>query len=213
MPTPPNNIASIRKRLRMTQQQLADALGVHWITVSKIERGKMRLTTEWMTKIAKVLGVGPAALLTGKALTEVPLTKEISFGRTLSEYNGDHAVYPIEAGDLDRENSEWARLSGDKWAPFYCHNDLLKLTEIPEAQYGWLTNRIATVRLAEDGREILAILDEYIGNSTFSVRHPDGTSMRRAVVSQVRLVTAHIIALPKDPNRAIGDTADAYGSI
>lgn len=52
---PSNRIAEHRDAKGMTQQQLADALNVHWQTISKLERGKMQLTADWAVKIGKAL--------------------------------------------------------------------------------------------------------------------------------------------------------------
>jgi transcriptional regulator with XRE-family HTH domain len=59
----PNRIAEQRKAKRMTQHDLAEALGVHWVTISKLERGKMKLTMEWITKISGALKVAPIELM------------------------------------------------------------------------------------------------------------------------------------------------------
>jgi DNA-binding XRE family transcriptional regulator len=58
-----NRIAQIRKARGMTQQELADQVGAHWITISKLERGIIKLTTEWMEKVANPLRVHPWELL------------------------------------------------------------------------------------------------------------------------------------------------------
>src|SRR5262245_56569499 len=58
-----NRIAEIRNTRGMTQQELADHVGAHWITISKLERGIIKLTTEWMEKLANPLGVRPWELL------------------------------------------------------------------------------------------------------------------------------------------------------
>jgi len=58
-----NNIADARHARGMTQQELGDAVGAHWITISKLERGKIKLTTEWLEKLARPLGVHPSELL------------------------------------------------------------------------------------------------------------------------------------------------------
>src|SRR5262245_16959134 len=58
-----NRIAEIRNARGMTQQELADQVGAHWITISKLERGIIKLTTEWMEKLAKPLSVRPGELL------------------------------------------------------------------------------------------------------------------------------------------------------
>jgi DNA-binding XRE family transcriptional regulator len=58
-----NRIAEVRHTRQMTQQELADAVGAHWITISKLERGRMKLTTDWLDKLAEPLGVPPRDLL------------------------------------------------------------------------------------------------------------------------------------------------------
>lgn len=55
----PNRIGELRRAANLSQQQLADLLGIHSITVSKLERGKMKLTLDWMVKIAAALDVQP----------------------------------------------------------------------------------------------------------------------------------------------------------
>ena len=54
-----NRIAKVRNARGMTQQELADQVGAHWITISKLERGIIKLTTEWMEKLARPLSVHP----------------------------------------------------------------------------------------------------------------------------------------------------------
>ena len=53
----PNSIALFRKAAKLTQQQLGDLLGVHWVTISKLERGRIKLTLDWADRIGRVLSV------------------------------------------------------------------------------------------------------------------------------------------------------------
>jgi transcriptional regulator with XRE-family HTH domain len=71
-PSPPNRIAEIRKTTGMSQQEVADAARVHWVTISKLERGHIKLTTQWMEKLAAVLGVQPADLMRSEAVARAP---------------------------------------------------------------------------------------------------------------------------------------------
>src|SRR5437667_7713739 len=61
--SPSNRIAEERKSAGMSQQDLATAVGSHWITISKLERGRMKLTTLWMEKLARALNVLPIDFL------------------------------------------------------------------------------------------------------------------------------------------------------
>lgn len=56
---PANRIAELRKDRRKTQAQVAELLDCHWITISKLERGEIALTHEWMIKLAWALGARP----------------------------------------------------------------------------------------------------------------------------------------------------------
>ena len=48
---------------RLSQQALGDRVGVSKVTISDLERGKMRLDVEYMRRIAAALDVLPADLL------------------------------------------------------------------------------------------------------------------------------------------------------
>lgn len=52
-----------REALRLTQQKLAQAIGVTFQQVQKYERGMNRISASRLTKIAEVLLVVPTALL------------------------------------------------------------------------------------------------------------------------------------------------------
>jgi len=54
---PPNRIAEWRRDRGLTQEQLADALGIHVRQVKHLENGTRRLTFEWLHRLARVLKV------------------------------------------------------------------------------------------------------------------------------------------------------------
>jgi transcriptional regulator with XRE-family HTH domain len=89
-----NRIWELRRSMRVTAQQLADAIGTTPQHIGRLEKGTRPLTVEWMQKIAGVLGVEPAALLTSDK--HVP--------------GGDEQIY--EAFLLD----SWRRLSHEERA-------------------------------------------------------------------------------------------------
>lgn len=51
------NLKTIRKRRGMTQSELAQASGIHRITIAKYEAGKVDPTLESAESIARALGV------------------------------------------------------------------------------------------------------------------------------------------------------------
>ena len=59
----PNRIRELRMKAKLSQQALGDRIGTSKVTISDLERGKMALTLDYMRRIAKVLGLGPADLI------------------------------------------------------------------------------------------------------------------------------------------------------
>jgi DNA-binding XRE family transcriptional regulator len=74
-----NRIAEARNARGMTQQELADQVGAHWITISKLERGIIKLTTEWMEKLARPLSVHPWELLANPLRIDLAETESSPF--------------------------------------------------------------------------------------------------------------------------------------
>lgn len=58
-----NRLRELRRAAGLSQQHVADAIGVSKVTISSLERGMMRLDTTYMARIAPVLGVLPVELL------------------------------------------------------------------------------------------------------------------------------------------------------
>jgi DNA-binding XRE family transcriptional regulator len=81
-----NRIAEMRNAQRMTQQELADAVGAHWITISKLERGRMKLTTDWLEKLAVPLRARPRDLL-----------PDVDFGFTFAEADRIYSARKLPA--------------------------------------------------------------------------------------------------------------------
>lgn len=59
----PNRIRELRIAAGFSQQALGDRIGVSKVTISELERGLMKLDTEYMRRLAAALDVLPADLL------------------------------------------------------------------------------------------------------------------------------------------------------
>ncbi len=53
------NIQEARRKFKLTQEELAELIGIETISLSKIETGKSYPTSENLAKIAKILQVEP----------------------------------------------------------------------------------------------------------------------------------------------------------
>jgi transcriptional regulator with XRE-family HTH domain len=60
------NVRRLRAKKKMSQKALADRVGISVSYVSMLERGQRSPPLETIEKMAKALGVAPAALLGGK---------------------------------------------------------------------------------------------------------------------------------------------------
>jgi transcriptional regulator with XRE-family HTH domain len=58
-----NRIAEWRKRRKLSQAELAEALGTTQSTVHRLESGGQELTEDWMMRIANALNISPVDLL------------------------------------------------------------------------------------------------------------------------------------------------------
>jgi transcriptional regulator with XRE-family HTH domain len=65
-----DNLARIRKARRLTQTQLAEAVGANQATISKIEKGTGNPTLDMIQRIATALKVHPSQLFTRDALEQ-----------------------------------------------------------------------------------------------------------------------------------------------
>lgn len=59
----PNNLRAWRKHNKMTQQELADALGTAKSVISDLERGVVQLSDKWLRRLAPVLKTQPGHIL------------------------------------------------------------------------------------------------------------------------------------------------------
>lgn len=62
-----NRIKELRDTRGLSLEQVADAAGTSFQQIQRLEKGKRRLTDDWMRRIAPALGVAPAALLSDHA--------------------------------------------------------------------------------------------------------------------------------------------------
>jgi phage repressor protein C with HTH and peptisase S24 domain len=58
-----NRLRELRERAGLTMQALAERAGTSPPQINKLEKGERRMTIDWMTRLARALGVEPAALM------------------------------------------------------------------------------------------------------------------------------------------------------
>jgi hypothetical protein len=147
----------------MSQQELGDAVDAHWITISKLERGKMKLTVAWLERLADALRVEPADLL--------PSTKVIGRPRHLGVVADDGTVTILPKAQqvegvvlssmFNYQDSSLVNISGSAYEPVLRAGDLVQLLPMYEDDY---ENRL------EEGRLCLFEAKKRVGRFGFAYR-------------------------------------------
>lgn len=75
-----NKLLCIRKRMGLTQAEVAEAAGLSDRTYADIERGTVNMRTETILRICNVLHITPDEILTEENISQQARQKEI-FGR------------------------------------------------------------------------------------------------------------------------------------
>ncbi|MFC4255701.1 helix-turn-helix domain-containing protein [Altererythrobacter xixiisoli] len=74
-----NNLVELRKRLNLSQSDVAEAIGTTLNNYGKIERGTRRLNETWIDKLAVALQVQPHELFVADIVRRnLPSSKELS---------------------------------------------------------------------------------------------------------------------------------------
>jgi transcriptional regulator with XRE-family HTH domain len=191
-----NRLAEARKAKGVTQQELADRLGVHFVTISKLERGKMKLTADWIEKLAGALEVPPYEIFSPPMWRErVVMDGYLKGGLVFHPVRGASARYWIDIDDADDEASFWVGLADNALAPFYFQGDVLRFTGYREESFSMMKGRLGCMTL-DDGRTVLAVVDTYHGDSCFDLRSTTGQIFERVKVEQFTVLTGAKIREP-----------------
>lgn len=142
----PKRLAELRRRLRLTQEELAERLGVSRVTVARWETGKLVPGTESILKLSEVLGVSPsyffeerqpewdknASFVKGKVIP-IPIYGEAqagSFGGYASPTPEQYFPTPdVMLKGLPPERVFWIRVEGDSMRPMFQPGDLVLVAD------------------------------------------------------------------------------------
>lgn len=196
---PPNRIAELRKSRNLSQAQLAEAIGAHLITVSKLERGKLRATFEWMSRISDALGVHISELMPEVLSTDI----DVFANAVLSDNGGvnhlkrDEFLHFKVAIDSIYNNplsiSSWIVVDTHQLYPAWHRGDLMLLKNIWHAdEYHLGLGRLCHV-IVEDPLEILlGRLERGSSPELFDLYIPGGVPKRDLKIQQLSIIAAGV---------------------
>lgn len=170
---PPNRIAELRKAKNLSQEALADAASVHWTSISKLERGRMRLTEDWMRKLAPILEVPPAALMVEtRHIANITVAGTVGHGGGVKlRTEGDVQYLAATAGFFTNPNAFWLEIADSYLEPAFPRGGYVKCEWLDRDDYERAIGRPCFVETDTD-QGLIGILQRSIkrdsrGNQTF----------------------------------------------
>ena len=166
---PATIIAALRKRRRLTQQQVAEAVGAHWITISKLERGQLKLSLDWAQRLARVLKVEVEDIVAGEVYPkQIPIAGTI--GAEGVVYFGPSSITEVSF-DLDfysNATDDWYVVNTMDFFPIIQSSDIVRVTPVDRGKLDGYIQRICLVELlSKQSRQLFGILGR---------NHTDGTT-------------------------------------
>lgn len=192
--TPTNRIGELRKVRKLTQQQLADAVGSHWITISKLERGVMRLSDEWRGAIAKALGVDEWELIVGaRALPTVHVEGRIEEGGKIIplEEEDTSEAFHLSTDYFTHPGYRWLVVAGDALWPWYQDGDRICISLLAEDEIDNARGRVCVAWYASpNGTEevTVGILDRGRPDGNYTINRIGGPPVRNIRLSSLAVV-------------------------
>lgn len=174
-----NRIETLRKRMGLTMADLAEAVGTDASTINKLEKGKTRLTSDWLTRLARALEV---------SIEEILVDKNDGFikYKGMAAFEGMETRDPIRSFDPDDEEhvaGEGAGYTLDTWRPSVPGG-------VPEidmklgAGSGILSGELLNVPLGDGAISAHPIIAEWVFPETF-LRNDLKVGARSIIIEEI----------------------------
>lgn len=216
----PNRISEWRRHKGFSQQQLADAVGGHWVTISKLERGVMGLSDEWREKIAAALGVSQWDLVAGAyRLPTVHVAGMIEEGGRVVALDPENSdAFQVSTSLFTSPAYRWLVVAGDALWPWYQDGDRLCLWGVHPNEIDSIFGRVCMViyEKSDDEQEVaVGVLEGRTTEGRFTISRVGMPALRDVKVVSVEVVAMAVYYLGPDSIHEINefkalDTAPLY---
>lgn len=213
-----NRIAEQRRAKGWSQQQLADAVGVHWITISKLERGVTRLHLDWLERLSDALGVPQSELIPRPhQIRNITISGKVHFGGELEAFDDDEQpLFELNIDAFYNPENFFLRVEGNALYPYFKHHDILGCRWIRESElyddnddldYSRYYGRFCVVQDSEEN-QWLGILSAGSSRTTVSLHNANFPPLENIVAYALAQVVTAFWSLPPDPKPkgAAGDS-------
>lgn len=181
-----SRLAEARKKAGLTQQELADAVGAHWTTISRLETGKLPMSFAWAKKIGEIVHIPWELLMGGEVDPQVVYVQcEISnAGRNVYGYYqaGNSLVALPTTG-----SGFWALVKDESFFPQFRQGDLLHFTAHPIEKIDELLGRTVMLIVKEVAPiDFFGTLARGINRDRYCVRNtgaPDSVDLDPDIVA------------------------------
>ncbi len=195
MSTQPNNIAEIRRKKKVTQQQLADRLGVHVITVSKLERGVMQLTQNWLERLAEALDTSEMELWGGFKLVSLDASGRLHDGEKIEVVDPTENRFSAFRNPLGEPDAKWLHVQDNTLLPFFGEGDLVQFSLMSPREWevvGDFEGRICMYNVTGSQDVHLGILGKKCNEKQFDIRSMNGRLMKNVSIEIMWFFTGYL---------------------
>jgi transcriptional regulator with XRE-family HTH domain len=192
----PNRIAEIRKAKQLSQQDLAEAVGAHWITISKLERGKMQLTGDWLNRLAGALDVTPGDILPARRrAADIAIMARFGRAGTVEPLTDVAPARSLAQASSCGQDGFWVEAMGEALWPPFRQGDLIKFVAVNASDLDSHLGRL-TYAQTKDGRTLVGVLEKGSRPGAYGIRPRNARSLREldlksvAVAAEARFLTS-----------------------
>jgi transcriptional regulator with XRE-family HTH domain len=179
----PNRIAEIRRDRRLSQAELADLLAIHPITVSKLERGVMKLTSDWMSRFASALRIEAAELISDSpSARSVYVSGTIERDGQVSDIDdGETVAFKFDLGSPLEIDVRWYFVGVEAFFESFTQGDVLRFSEVRDLKEH--VGRICLIETKPVGAFVGKILPS-IEPGRFDLHRPGAPTLMAPVVER-----------------------------
>lgn len=191
MSFPNNRIAEVRKSRNLSQQELADLIGAHSVTISNLERGKAHLTHEWLDRIAAALKVEWPSLVGEEPPVHLFVEGWLE-NHGLVNFADSAIAVDAKLGFAHTIAASWLMIRDDTLYPAFSPGDLIRMVTIDDQDEKELApcfGRLCLLQTKEDqDHSYLGFLSKGIEPGKVSLNR-----IGRSPITDVTLKSVHVI--------------------